>query len=87
MENTRKIGEQTWTAAHSDNSQFLIFDLDQTMRVTAIAIQGKPTHDDFVLEFAISYGSNGFDYADYKTSSGNVKVRPRVIRRAAKLRL
>lgn len=69
------LGELSWTASHSDNSQYLIFDLDQTMRVTAIAIQGKPAHDEFVLEYAISYGSNGYDYADYKTSSGNVKVR------------
>lgn len=45
------------------------------MMVTKIATQGRPLHDDYVLEFAVSYGSNGFDYSDFKTSSGNVKVR------------
>lgn len=70
-----KKGEQSWTALHSDNNQYLIFDLDRMMMVTKIATQGRPLHDDYVLEFAVSYGSNGFDYADYKTSSGDIKVR------------
>lgn len=69
----RLEGEQSWTALHSDNNQYLIFDLDRMMMVTKIAIQGRPLHDDYVLEFAVSYGSNGFDYADYKTSSGDIK--------------
>lgn len=45
------------------------------MRINGIATQGRPLNDDFVYEYALSYGSNGFDYADYKTSSGTIKVR------------
>ncbi|XP_065217760.1 neurexin-4 isoform X3 [Planococcus citri] len=68
------LGEQSWTASHSDSSQYLIFDLGRVMKVRSIETQGRPTQDDCVLEYTISYGSNGYDYADYKTSSGYIKV-------------
>lgn len=70
-------GKQSWTASHSDNNQYFIFDLDHIMRINHISTQGRPLHDDFVSEYTLSYGSNGLDYADLKTSSGNVQVRLR----------
>ncbi|XKL68715.1 hypothetical protein PGB90_006484 [Kerria lacca] len=67
-------GKQSWTASHSDNNQYFIFDLDHIMRINHISTQGRPLHDDFVSEYTLSYGSNGLDYADLKTSSGNVQI-------------
>lgn len=44
------------------------------MNVTRIAIQGRARSTEFVTEFAISYGHNGLDYADYKEPGGYTKV-------------
>ncbi|XP_026482546.1 tubulin-specific chaperone D-like [Ctenocephalides felis] len=44
------------------------------MNVTRIAIQGRAHSTEFVTEFAISYGHNGLDYADYKEPGGYTKV-------------
>lgn len=69
------LGVNAWSAQSSDFDQYLIIDLGQPMNVTGIASQGRAHGTEYVLEYAISYGSNGLDYADYKDSGGNVKVR------------
>lgn len=45
------------------------------MNVTRIWTQGRPHSNEYVMEFSISYGTNGLDYADYKESGGNKMVR------------
>lgn len=71
------LGLNAWSAQNSDFGQYLIMDLGQPMNVTGIATQGRAHGTEYVLEYAISYGSNGLDYADYKDAGGNIKVRPR----------
>jgi hypothetical protein len=44
------------------------------MNVTAIATRGRPKSSEYVLEYAISYGTNGLDYSDFKEAGGNIKV-------------
>jgi len=70
----RTKGGNAWTAASSDIDQQLILDLKRPMNVTAIATRGRPKSSEYVLEYAISYGTNGLDYSDYKEAGGNVKV-------------
>lgn len=72
--NARLNGPNAWTASSSDNSQYLIIDLDQTMNITAIATQGRAHQSEFVSEYSISYGTNGLDYSDFKDVDGNVKM-------------
>lgn len=69
------LDAKAWTAAKSDFVQQLIIDLGQVYNVTRIATQGRPLSPEFVQEYTISYGTNGQDYADYKDSGGNIKVR------------
>lgn len=45
------------------------------MNVTRIWTRGRPHSNEFVMEYTISYGTNGLDYADYKEPSGNAMVR------------
>lgn len=73
-ENARLDGGNAWTAASSDFDQYLIFDLGQPMRITGISTQGRPHSSEYVMEYGISYGSNGLDYSDYKESGGNRKM-------------
>lgn len=68
-------GGSTWTASNSDFEQYLTLDLGQTMRVMRIDTQGRPHTSEYVMEYGVSYGSNGLDYADYKEPGGNTKVR------------
>lgn len=68
------LGGNAWTAGSSDFDQYLIVDLGQVMNITAIATQGRAHHNEFVMEYGISYGTNGLDYADFKEEGGNVKV-------------
>uniref|UniRef100_A0A8D8V9Y3 Neurexin-4 n=1 Tax=Cacopsylla melanoneura TaxID=428564 RepID=A0A8D8V9Y3_9HEMI len=72
--NARLNGVNAWSAQSSDFDQHLIFDLGTPMNITGIATQGRAHGTEYVLEYAISYGSNGLDYADYKDAGGNVKV-------------
>ena len=44
------------------------------MNVTGIATQGRNALKEYVMEYAISYGSNGLDYADYREIDGSTKV-------------
>jgi len=72
--NGRKTGGSSWSAQNSDFFQYLIIDLGTVMNVTGIATQGRRYAKEFVMEYAVSYGTNGRDYADYKSSDGNIKV-------------
>lgn len=44
------------------------------MNVTGIATQGRNSPKEYVMEYGISYGSNGLDYADYREIDGSTKV-------------
>lgn len=68
-------GGNAWSAQESDFDQNLIIDLGQVMNVTRIWTQGRPHSKEFVMEYRISYGTNGLDYADYKESGGDIMVR------------
>lgn len=74
---TRKSGANAWTAASSDFDQQLIIDLGQIMNVTRIWTQGRAHSPEYVMEYSISYGTNGLDYADFKEPGGNIMVRPK----------
>nr|CAD7438043.1 unnamed protein product [Timema bartmani] len=67
-------GGNAWTAQSSDFDQYLVIDLGQVRNITEIATQGRPFSSEYVMEYAISYGTNGLDYADYKEPGGNTKV-------------
>nr|CAG4640603.1 EOG090X00DN [Eulimnadia texana] len=53
---------------------YLIFDLGGVMNITAIATRGRDASTEYVVEYGISYGSNGLDYADYKENDGSTKM-------------
>ncbi|KAL2720327.1 neurexin-4 isoform X2 [Vespula squamosa] len=69
------IGGNAWTASSSDFGQYLTIDLGQVMNITAVATQGRAHKNEYVMEYGISYGTNGLDYVDFKEESGNTKVR------------
>lgn len=54
------------------------------MNVTRIWTQGRPHSKEYVMEYRISYGMNGLDYADYKEFGGDVMVRHFSLRRSGK---
>ncbi|XP_014218966.1 neurexin-4 isoform X2 [Copidosoma floridanum] len=72
--NARLYGPNAWTAHSSDFSQYLTIDLGQTMNITAISTQGRANNNEYVMEYGISYGTNGLDYVDFKDSDGSVKM-------------
>ncbi|XP_014245346.1 neurexin-4 isoform X1 [Cimex lectularius] len=73
-ENARLNEGKSWTALDSDFEQALIVDLGQVMKVTGIETQGRAHTSEYVMEYGISYGYNGLDYAVYKEPSGNAKM-------------
>lgn len=73
-ENARLHGGNAWTASNSDFDQYLIIDLGSVRNVTRIATQGRRHSSEYVMEYSISYGTNGLDYADYKEPGGNTKM-------------
>ncbi|XP_046819810.1 neurexin-4 isoform X2 [Vespa crabro] len=72
--NARLNGGNAWTASSSDFGQYLIIDLGQVMNITAVATQGRAHKNEYVMEYGISYGTNGLDYVDFKEESGNIKM-------------
>lgn len=44
------------------------------MNVTGIATQGRNSPKEYVMEYGISFGSNGLDYAAYREIDGSTKV-------------
>lgn len=69
------IAGTSWSAKNSDFDQRLIIDLGYVKNVTHIALQGRPHSNEFVTEYAISYGITDLEFADYKEPGGNIKVR------------
>ncbi|XP_018060131.1 PREDICTED: neurexin-4 isoform X1 [Atta colombica] len=72
--NARLHGGNAWTASSSDFGQYLIIDLGQVMNITAVATQGRSVQNEYVMEYRISYGTNGLDYVDYKEEDGHAKM-------------
>lgn len=68
------IGGSAWTASSSDFGQYFIIDLGQIMNITAVATQGRAVQNEYVMEYVISYGTNGLDYVEFKEEDGNIKV-------------
>ncbi|RZF46692.1 hypothetical protein LSTR_LSTR002555 [Laodelphax striatellus] len=73
-ENARLNGVHAWTAGNSDLDQYLIIDLGQQMKISLVSIQGRRHSSEYVMEYSISYGANGRDFADYKEAGGNIKM-------------
>ncbi|KAK9504052.1 hypothetical protein O3M35_010488 [Rhynocoris fuscipes] len=73
-EHARLNEGKAWTASYSGFDQALIVDLGQTMRVTSIETQGRPHSSEYTMEYSISYGTNGLDYAYYKEQGGYTKM-------------
>ncbi|XP_017770023.1 PREDICTED: neurexin-4 isoform X1 [Nicrophorus vespilloides] len=73
-ENAVLYGGNAWTSESSDFDQQLIIDLGQVTNVTRIWTQGRAHSSEYVMEYTISYGSNGLDYADYKEPGGNIRM-------------
>ncbi|KAG7191157.1 hypothetical protein KM043_007179 [Ampulex compressa] len=44
------------------------------MNITSIATQGRAHQNEYVMEYGISYGTNGLDYVDFKEEDGNIKM-------------
>ena len=74
LETKERKGGNAWTAKNQDFSQYLVLDLGDVMNVTGIATQGRNSPKEFVMEYGISFGSNGLDYADYREIDGSTKV-------------
>ncbi|CAK9800818.1 Nrx-IV, partial [Anthophora quadrimaculata] len=72
--NARLNGRNAWTASSSDFGQYLIIDLGHVTNITAVATQGRAVQNEYVMEYGISYGTNGLDYVDFKEEDGNVKM-------------
>ena len=70
------LGGSAWTAKNQDFGQLLTFDLGDVRNVTAISTQGRSAPEEYVIEYGISYGSNGLDYADFREVDGSTKVLP-----------
>lgn len=68
------VGGNAWTASSSDFGQYLVIDLGQVMNITAVATQGRAVQNEYVMEYGISYGTNGLDYVHFKEEDGNFKV-------------
>lgn len=70
----QKKGSSAWSAKDNDFAQYLIIDLGQIMNITRIWTKGRPFSSEYVMEYQISYGTNGLDYAFYKDSQGDIRV-------------
>ncbi|XP_075164291.1 neurexin-4 isoform X1 [Haematobia irritans] len=73
-EKARLNAGTSWSAKNSDFDQRLIIDLGYVKNVTHIALQGRPHSNEFVTEYAISYGISDLEFADYKEPGGNIKM-------------
>ncbi|XP_011306844.1 neurexin-4 isoform X1 [Fopius arisanus] len=67
-------GEKAWTAQSSDDNQYFMIDLGEVKNITGIATQGRAKYAEYVIEYGISYGTNGRNYMDYKEEDGNTKM-------------
>nr|XP_042904159.1 uncharacterized protein LOC107439698 isoform X4 [Parasteatoda tepidariorum] len=63
-----------WTAARSNDKQFIEIDLDQIRAVYGIITQGKKLSKQFVTSYQLVYSSDGNSYSYYQDENGKNKV-------------
>ncbi|XP_026281796.1 neurexin-4 isoform X1 [Frankliniella occidentalis] len=73
-EKAKLNSDTSWSAESTDFIQYIIVDLGSVMNVTRIETQGRLHSTEYVMEYSISYGTNGLDYADFKEDDGNTKM-------------
>lgn len=64
----------SWSVRHRNNRQWLQVNFQEIYRIRGIATQGRQDANQWVKNYALSYGLNGADFAPYK-ERGRVKVR------------
>ena len=64
----------SWSVRHRNNRQWLQVNFQEIYRIRGIATQGRQDANQWVKNYALSYGLNGVDFAPYK-ERGRVKVR------------
>ncbi|XP_060526188.1 neurexin-4 isoform X1 [Cylas formicarius] len=73
-QNAVLYGGNAWSAQENDFDQHLIIDLGEVMNVTRIWTQGRPHSNEYVMEYRISYGTNGLDYEFYRDTTGDIRM-------------
>ncbi|KAK2720944.1 neurexin-4-like isoform X1 [Artemia franciscana] len=63
-----------WSAKNSDINQHLVIELSSIMQIVGISTRGRKAPSEFVREYALSYGSSGLDFSDYKDMHGGPKI-------------
>ena len=63
-----------WSDKDSDMNQFLMFDLGKVMNVITITTKGRSHTNNYVSGFIIQYGTNNWDFSDYKEVDGRLKL-------------
>jgi len=55
-----------WAALVNDGNQWLQVDLQQTIRVTSIATQGRSDYPQWVTKYKLDYGDDGQNFMFYR---------------------
>ena len=55
----------SWSSLLNDNSQWLQVDLQQTTRIAGIATQGRNAYNQWVTQYKLQYGEDGYTFKFY----------------------
>ena len=69
----RHQGEGSWAAKKNDQNQWLQVALDNPMKVTAVATQGRGKYDQWVTKYKLQYSDDGKSFQYYE-EEGKDKV-------------
>jgi len=69
----RNQGEGSWAAETNDQNQWLQVALDNPMKVTAVATQGRGKYDQWVTKYKLQYSDDGKSFQYYE-EEGKDKV-------------
>ena len=73
--NGRLNGNSAWCAESRDGNQdWLEIELEEITEICGVATQGEEEDDSYVIDFKLSYSSDGSGWTTYKNSYGSEKV-------------
>ena len=56
----------SWSSLRNDNNQWLQVDLQRTIRVAGIATQGRNANGQWVTQYKLQYGEDGYTFKVYR---------------------
>ena len=71
---SRLSSTRGWVARKNNKNQWIEAEFQSNSKITGVQTKGRGDHDQWVIEYKISYSTNGDDWSVYANDDGKEKA-------------